>query len=270
MRRFLSLLLVAGCTATMPALPDPERAGFTAMPIRQPDFTLASYIRIRQTGAPLRIYIEGDGLAWITRTMPSGDPTPLEATGLRLAMRDDTDNVAYLGRPCQYFRAESPACSPDYWTGKRFSMEVVMAMNDAIDALLASTGTQGVELIGYSGGGAVAVLIASIRRDVMGIVTIAGNLDTEAVNRMHHVSPMPDSLNPVDQANAVSSIPQRHYTGLKDAIVPPAIADRFAAALGRGCAGLVTRVADASHDRGWVERWPDMYTPPQTCASLAR
>lgn len=49
----------------------------------------------------LTIYIEGDGLAWLSRARPSDDPTPNHALGLQLALRHPDNAVAYLARPCQ-------------------------------------------------------------------------------------------------------------------------------------------------------------------------
>jgi hypothetical protein len=232
-------------------------------------FVLTAFTRIAQPGKPLRIYIEGDGVAWISRTEPSLDPTPREATGLALAAQDPAPNVVYLARPCQFTpMAMNPRCGIPYWTGKRFAADVIESMNDAVSRFAALTPGQPVELVGYSGGGAVAVLIAARRTDVVSIRTVAGNLDDEYVNRLHDVSPMPESKNAIDFASDVASIPQVHFSGASDDVVPPSVAQRFVNATGTRCARALT-IPDLSHGSDWSARWPALLEIAPTCASVA-
>ncbi|WNC92164.1 alpha/beta hydrolase [Paraburkholderia sp. FT54] len=232
-------------------------------------FVLTAYSRISQPDKPLRVYIEGDGLAWLSRTMPSLDPTPREATGLALAAQDPAPNVVYLARPCQFTpKATNPRCDISYWTGKRFAPEVIESMNDAVSHFATLTPGQSVELVGYSGGGAVVVLIAAHRSDVASIRTVAGNLDDEFVNRLHDVSPMPESENAIDVAAQVAGIPQIHFSGAGDAVVPPAVAARFVKATGTRCARAMT-VPGVSHDGDWSRYWPVLLSIGPTCAATA-
>lgn len=233
-------------------------------------FTLTAFSRITRPDAPLDIYIEGDGLAWITRYQPSLDPTPRVATGLALAAADPAPNVVYLARPCQFTpMAMNPRCTIPYWTSKRFSPEVVTSMNTALTQFAARVPGQRINLIGYSGGGALAVLIAARRHDVASIRTVAGNLDDAFVNRLHHVSPMPDSDNPIDFASRVASIPQIHFSGADDTVVPPAVAQRFVAAAGRRCAK--TRVVPGiGHDGDWAWLWPALLRMTPVCIGSAK
>jgi dienelactone hydrolase len=79
-----------------------------------------------------------------------------------------------------------------------------------------------VVLIGYSGSGTLAVLMAPYVPEVKTIVTVATNLDVEAWSRYHGYKPLPDSLNPawiVLNAN----LRQIHIAGLDDNIVPAQI-----------------------------------------------
>jgi len=171
--------------------------------------------------------------------------------------------VAYLARPCQFtVPAANPRCGIAYWTDKRFAPEVIAATDAAIDRMVGS-GTR-INLVGYSGGGAVAVLVAARRRDVISIRTVAGNLDHDEVNRIHQVSPMPGSLNAIDVAPQLASIPQLHFSGADDDTVPPAIADRFRAAAGGRCVKSLV-VPGASHESGWPERWPGLLAMRPSC-----
>ncbi|MFB9127673.1 alpha/beta fold hydrolase [Paraburkholderia dipogonis] len=232
-------------------------------------FALTTFSRVSRPDKPLRIYIEGDGLAWLSRTEPSRNPTPRHAEGLALAAEDAAPNVVYLARPCQFTpMAGDPSCAIPYWTGKRFAPEVVESMNEAVSHFAAMARGQAVELVGYSGGGAIAVLIAAQRRDVASIRTVAGNLDDEYVNQLHGVSPMPQSQNAIDFARDVASIPQVHFSGAEDTIVPPSVAKRFVAATGATCAQALT-VPVGSHEDGWTERWPALLDIAPVCGDMA-
>lgn len=220
------------------------------------DFVLTGFVRITRPDAPLDLYIEGDGFAWVTISEPSLDPSPHEATGLELAAVDPAPNVAYLARPCQYTPMDlNPRCAVPYWTSKRYAPEVIASMNDAVDRLAARVPGQPVNLIGYSGGGAVAVLIAARRRDIATLRTVAGNLDSEYVNRIHDVSPMPESLNPIDDARRIGAIAQIHFSGARDKVVPTRVARRFVERAGPACAQVYV-VPDMTHGGDWARAWP--------------
>jgi pimeloyl-ACP methyl ester carboxylesterase len=226
-------------------------------------FVLTSFVRLRDPRRPIDIYIEGDGHAWRSRSEPALDPTPREAMGLKLAVQDPAANVVYLARPCQ-FTAPDSHCDVAYWTGKRYSLEVISAMDQAVSHYAALSPGSALHLIGYSGGGTLAILIAARRSDVASIRTVAGNLDVDAVMRLHSVSPMPLSVNPIDEARQVASVPQIHFSGGADRVVPPSIAERFARAAGGTC--VQTRIiAGMGHEGPWDERWAALLTQPPHC-----
>lgn len=272
MRKILLAVVLAcglsGCAtldrdAAADALAKPAR--MTRMLMKTDPFWLTAFVRITDRRQPVTVYFEGDGLAWLSPSEVSRDPTPRDAQGLALAAQDPAANVVYLARPCQYTdRAKNPACTPAYWTGKRFAPEVIAALSQAVDQVVAQVPGQPVHLVGYSGGGAVAVLVAARRQDVASLRTVAGNLDHAEVNRLAGVSPMPASLNPISVAGQVARIPQVHYSGDGDRTVPPAIATRFVQAAGAGCVRAVT-VAGATHDRGWTDRWKSLLAQPPGC-----
>jgi pimeloyl-ACP methyl ester carboxylesterase len=272
----MTLLLVSACASVDPDAPSREPAAFqlarqarlNAMPVSVDGFVLMAFGRVEAPGQPVEVYIEGDGCAWVSRTHPSSDPTPRRPVALELAALDPRPNVVYLARPCQYDYRHRAACDSAYWTGKRFSPEVIRAMNQALDVLLPPEGS--VHLIGYSGGAAVAVLLAERRRDVTSLRTVAGNLDSEAVNRYHGVSPMPQSLNPVDAAPRLAHLPQAHFIGAHDDVVPESIARSFARSAGDTECVQIVKVADAAHDDGWREKWLGLLALPLTCAVEAR
>jgi dienelactone hydrolase len=232
------------------------QAGLAPSTVAAGPFTLTAFTRFDAPGQPVTVYIEGDGQAWVSRTRLSADPTPGNPVALALAAQErGSANVAYLGRPCQYGgTARDAACTPALWSSHRFSPQVVAAMDAAVSEMARRSGASGVHLVGFSGGGAIAALVAARRGDVASLRTVAGNLDHDAVNRLHGVSRLDGSLNPIDHAPALRAIPQIHYSGANDSVVPLSIAAAFVTAVGGPCA-TARVIPGASHDSGWPEAW---------------
>lgn len=223
-------------------------------------FTLVGYRSFRNSASgDLSIYIEGDGLAWITRTQLSPDPTPRTPIALELAVGDPSANRAYLARPCQYqSQADLARCNPAFWSTARYSEEVISAMNAEVDRLAKAAGAKRLRLFGYSGGGAVAALIAARRKDVVQLVTISGNLDHAAWTAMLKVSPLSNSLNPADMSSALTGIPQIHFVGKDDTEVPPKVAQSYRARFSDPNRLTIVQVPGVDHNCCWVERWPSL------------
>ncbi|MGE4192981.1 MAG: alpha/beta hydrolase family protein [Pseudodesulfovibrio sp.] len=255
--RPLSLLLLlglflGGCGGPYPIDALAPEQGFRAHVLAGETFDLRWFGRGR--GATLRVYIEGDGRAWLTRTRPSSDPTPRRAVGFELAAADPSSAVAYLARPCQYAEEGGRRnCVIRFWTSARYAEPVVRDLSLAVDAAKGQAGAERVELVGYSGGGALVVLLAARRDDVTGIVTVAGNLDHAWWTDQHRVSPLADSLNPMDFVRRVQSIPQVHVAGADDEIIPPAMALRFVAGMSDASRARVMVVPGMGHDGDWRE-----------------
>lgn len=271
MRRPLAVLLalsllLAGCADLQTRADDlASPAALTRETVSTDAFVLTTYRRLTRPGQPLHVYIEGDGLAWISRNQPSDDPTPLNPLALRLAAADAGPNVVYLSRPCQFTPMQAnPRCTVAMWTGRRFAPEVLDSLDQAINYYVRQGSDRGVELIGYSGGGALAVLLAARRHDVLSVRSVAGNLDQAEVNRLHGVSQMPASLNAIDVAARVAKIPQWHFSGGEDTTVPPLIAARFAAAAGGTCVHLRI-VPGLTHGGDWAAQWPQLLALPLGC-----
>jgi len=178
---------------------------------------------------PVHVYLEGDGLPWVTRTRVARDPTPRNALALRLMASDPAPSL-YLGRPCYHGLADSAGCSPWLWTHGRYSEEVVASMAAALTRALGPDRERKAILIGYSGGGVLAMLIAARERRVQGVVTIASNLDIDAWADLHGYSRLRGSLNPAVQPPLPSGIRQVHLAGGRDDRVPArlshSVADR--------------------------------------------
>lgn len=226
-------------------------------------YTFATWRRIGHAGAPIRVYIAGDGLAWLTRHDPSPDPTPINPVALRLASADSFENVVFIARPCQY--TADAACAQADWTSERFSPAIVTAFNAALDALAAQYGAPAFELVGISGGANIAGLLAARRSDIANIRTVAGDIDNHAFIAVHDLSPMPLSLDMADEAQNISHLPQNHFVGGNDDVVPPAIARSYAAKTQNGACVNIVAVANAAHETGWVAQWPRLLAMPFSC-----
>jgi pimeloyl-ACP methyl ester carboxylesterase len=230
--------------------------GWQSLSIDVGMFVLTGYAKPGE-GHDLVIYIEGDGRAWLNRRSPSGDPTPRDPIALRLALKDPAPKVIYLGRPCQYTtRATAKDCHPRYWKASRFSPGVVDAMDEALTRAKQRLGGNRLHLIGYSGGGGLAVLLAARRDDVITVITVAGNLDHDTWTRHHGVTPLSDSLNPIDLAGSLRDRPQIHFTGLKDKVVPPQVAESFLNRMGKPTKARLVRMPRFGHRCCWVDAWP--------------
>jgi hypothetical protein len=238
--------------------------------IKTDDFRLLTYQRNREESESATLYIEGDGFAFAERNRVSPNPTPKNSMGLKLAIQDKSPRVFYIARPCQFVPLKhEPLCSPEYWTTKRYAPEIVEAINSAIDQLVKKEHINKIRLVGYSGGGTIAALIAARRSDVQDLRTIAGNLDIRAFVLEHDVTPLNGSLNPITFAKSLASVPQRHFIGSDDKIVTPNITKSYVTALRQFDSKIscveIRNIEKASHAKGWEDVWRDMHQELVVC-----
>lgn len=204
----------------------------------------------------LVIFIEGDGLVANRDGVTSNDPSPNNPIGLKLALVHDKSNVAYLARPCQYQLRDNP-CSSTLWTTHRYSFEVISAFNKAISQLKSERKAKNIVLVGYSGGGTIAVLVAARRNDVSKIITVAGNLDTSAWSSRNQVS-LSGSLDPMSVAHAIRHISQTHFAGSRDVNVQPSDTARFVATAQSNNV-KAQMISGYDHSCCWVNDWNDLW-----------
>lgn len=267
MKRFLLFLLLPWLVACV-HVPSPAQRGDSARALAAQagwgqefivtdDFTLLAYLPATFGGAQtLTLYIEGDGLAWISSSMPSSNPTPVNPLALKLALRDDTP-AAYIARPCQYTGTEQwHNCAQRYWTSHRFSPEVIHATSQAIDQIKQRFGAEKLILVGYSGGGAVAALVAAGRQDVTRLITIGTSLDHRAWTAEYRLSALSGSLNPADAWQQLQHVAQTHYIGGNDKMVGEGSARAYAAHFKPGLQPSIIVIPGFDHHCCWVDHWP--------------
>lgn len=247
-------------------------AGFVPLTLRTDFFTLSGFYRDDSSGhsAPDQvnpvIYIEGDGFAWIDRFTVSDNPTPRNPLALKLAVRDGSARVFYLARPCQFVDlTRERNCRSAFWTSARFALDVIATYDQALDQIAARFGNAGFHLVGFSGGGAVAALLAAQRGDILSLRTVAGNLDHVALNRVKKVSPLRHSLNPMAVASELATLPQTHYLGGRDRVVPSWVGGNFVRAVGQSACARTQLVPQASHLEGWVTVWGRLHKTRPAC-----
>ncbi|HEY6925013.1 MAG TPA: hypothetical protein VI653_16175 [Steroidobacteraceae bacterium] len=205
-------------------------------------------------GGLLVVFIDGDGSPWRGGgTRVARDPSPKHSVALQLAA-STPGSVLYLGRPCYLRFAQGLHCTNRLWTSDRYSEEVIVSMTQALRTYLRRcTRRPALVLVGYSGGGAIASLMARELPDVTALVTIAGNLDPETWTRLHHFLPLSNSLNPSQLPPPPSSVRQWHLVGTADTNVPYEAAKSY---LERPGSGQVWRYAGFDHRCCWVREWP--------------
>lgn len=237
------------------------KAGLSKQVVTAGNFHIQTWHRGKASNpAVLEVYIEGDGLAWRRKHRLSENPTPVDPVALRLAAASPAASVVYMARPCQFTDdIESVHCTPGLWSTQRYSKMVVDAMNSAINRVKSDREATSIVLVGYSGGGVVATLLAARRDDVERLITVAANLDIKAWTTHHRVSPLSGSLNPVDFVESLTAVSQVHLAGEEDDIVPVSVVRSYVAALGEKHRAEIKVLPGYSHDCCWAEQWQELH-----------
>ncbi|MDZ7751307.1 MAG: alpha/beta hydrolase [Gammaproteobacteria bacterium] len=251
-----ALVVGGGCAAPSGAIQEQARdAGFEAA-VRQGTGFRHVVFRGRPLAADgiLHVYLGGDGRAWVNPRRIALDPTPDESLVLKLMARDPGAAVM-VGRPCYHGLARDEGCAPAYWTGRRYSPEVVASLAAVIeDERREPEGVPArVILVGHSGGGTLAVLVAEVLDGVAGVITLAGNLDLGAWTRHHGYSALEGSLDPARRPPLPPGMPRLHLVGEKDENVLAEWTRRFVAARSGARMCMLSRT---DHRCCWVDVWP--------------
>lgn len=245
----LLVLLLSSCTGTSIKTLAAEN-GFVGHCFNEGTFDVQGYLR--GEASLLRVYIEGDGKAWLSRSRPSSDPTPDTPVSFHLAVADNHPAVFYMARPCQFVEGDNRRnCIMPFWTSARFSEPVIHDLNQMLDKAKSMANAQRLELVGYSGGGAVALLLAARRDDVSMVITIAGNLDHVYWTNLHKVSPLRDSLNPADYVAQTQMIKQVHIVSTDDSVIPPSVVQSYMSHMTDPSKTRIVTVSGVEHTGAW-------------------
>jgi pimeloyl-ACP methyl ester carboxylesterase len=202
------------------------------------------------TEQPTWVFIDGDGNAWLRDGLASEDPTPTDPLALRL-MLHASGRAVYLARPCSFDLARSdPRCSAQVWTVDRYSEAVVQSMASALGSYLAD---DRIVLVGYSGGGVLALQLAEQLESVVGLISIAGNLDVARWVEHHGYSAALAARSAPLRLPPERQIVRLHVFGAEDDNAPLELSAEL---LARDPGARVRVFATADHDCCWEGLWP--------------
>lgn len=275
---FLSALVLAALAQSGCVIWDNEFRETTAERFARPAFMVERRIettgpmdfqlweRMHERYAPANVYIEGDGMPTYLSRMISENPTPESPMGLALASRDNADNLLYIGRPCQFRESQNEeACSKVYWSNRRFSPEVLASYNEILDEVKKRWDITEFNIIGYDGGANIAAALAATRTDIVSLRTVAGNLNPPMAYAKTEQKLDADSILANNIAPDLADMPQHHFIGAGDEHIPPAIYHSFVQAMGSSGCVHYTLIPDADHEKGFVERWPELLKSTIAC-----
>lgn len=254
------LVFMVGCSKQIPTLQERKATAFSLAKQKNlqkqiyhtKHFNIFALQTYKQQCKDIKVYIEGDGLAWITRSKISQDPTPINPLALKLMNLDTSECKIYLARPCQYISSKS--CNERYWTSHRFSSRVIESYEEVLSLLKNKYQNSSFSLIGYSGGAAIALLSATKRDDIKSIITIAGNLDHNFWTSYHQIDPLQGSLNPINYTKSLAKIPQEHLIGEDDLIIPKEIFYSYKNYF-NDTSKIHHNLYNATHTKNWEENY---------------
>jgi len=263
----IHIVIVLLITACSPATTLPDKAlqhNLVETPIETHGFTLHSFSKqILSTGDDLHIYLGGDGLPW-QDSKPAANPTGRKNLTIDLLIADPGSAI-YLTRPCYQLNRMPAACHTELWTSARYSELIVMAIADAISQLVDDLKPASVTVIGYSGGGVLALLAAAKLDPQPKVITVASNLDIDAWTAFHDHLPLSGSLNPLLELDSQRGSQHIHLIGGKDRVVPPSTITRYRATHPQA---RYQYFEEFDHQCCWVQHWSDILVDATSGARL--
>ena len=228
-------------------------AGLQKQIVRGTAFSHVVYEKTSSRAERLFVFLEGDGAPWGTSGMqPALDPTARYAMALRLMMKTEATSI-YVARPC-YQDQLSSGCTAERWTFGRYAADIVDSMVAVISSESSKLQAKELVIVGYSGGGVLATLVAERMQAVAAVITIGANLDIDAWTKYNGNLPLSLSLNPARSERA-HPWPEFHFSGANDKVVPDETAARYFQKYPQAQHFVI---ADADHVCCWESDWPGM------------
>jgi len=198
-----------------------ERAGLSTVALVGGGFSLKGFER-QVAGRHATVFIEGDGRPWRAGgRVIAEDPTPSRLIALEW-MEQTPGPALYLGRPCYFQSAAAQPCDAMLWTYGRYSQEVVQSMAEALEGWLQRRpDISSLTLVGHSGGGVLALLLAERVLRTNEVIALSTPVDIVAWTELHGYTRLFASHNPVHQAGWRAGVQRSFYFGEVDQQVPP-------------------------------------------------
>lgn len=211
---------------------------YARIPVKTGDYILLSRQKIKNPGAAVKIYIEGDGNAYDKYGNPSGNPTPRNRFVRNLAFKDPSDNVVYLARPGQFIKISGK--KRHEWSCERFSQKNIDNLTQALKEI---AGDNEIILIGYSASALLTGIIINQNPDlkVKEWITIAGLFNHGEWTRHFNYLPLKNCKD----LNSLPDIRQTHFIGKKDRVIP------YTLSIKRLPEKSVVLVEKAGHNKGF-------------------
>lgn len=264
------LFLPGGCTTTplTTALALAQQSGASWEQLSGDGF---QHLVISHIHAPdvrqLHLYIGGDGQAFHGRHSVSQDPTPEHHLALQLMLADKSP-AAFIARPCYYTASKSEQCNAAFWTSARYSPDVITSVSAIVNTLAERYPDAEITLMGYSGGGVIALLVAADTARVKTVITVASPLDLDAWTQLHAYTPLSKSINPLNRSLWPADLRQIHLSGAADKNVPPSLSNSLQHKLQLQGVDATFRTLPAyDHQCCWLDSWPELLnleSQPQT------
>jgi pimeloyl-ACP methyl ester carboxylesterase len=144
-------------------------------------------------------------------------------------------------------------CSPLLWTYQRYGPDVIAAMMEALTSFMREYRYTGLVLIGHSGGGALALLLAQHFAATREVVTLAGNADIDVWADLHGFTRLQGSLNPASVPGG--EFAEMHLLGGRDEVIPAAV---FQPVLRKRQNAQIAIIPGFDHVCCWEKLWPDI------------
>lgn len=255
----ISLIVVFMSNCSSPVLKLQQYAlsqNLSTMYFNQEDIPLLGYSNTK-TGNPLDtvyIYLEGDGQPWDKGRWPASDPNTHQSIMLPLMTSTNKPSL-YLTRPCYGLDPLPQGCDPSLWTSDRYSKKVVDSLNKAINQHQKQYKTTRYTIIGHSGGGALAMLLAAKRKDIAAVITVAANLNHNKWTQYFGYLPLSGSLNPPHSDQLIHLQQQWHLIAGNDKVIPESLLRSAVAAYPQA---RIFYYPDFTHQCCWQTIWPQL------------